>query len=165
MEFCPPWLQGYARLKLATGLRQWDMLHLTRHCITEEGLLVTHSKTAESTGTTTLFKWTPELKKVIEDVCAEPPTAVYLFKKHRGEPLVKDGKTNSAFASAWARWMKRLKDRNIPTFSERSLRNLVGSEDDLQTASERLGHSSTSTTQQYYRNKPTVVLPLSPHAN
>ena len=32
------------------------------------------------------------------------------------------------------------------------------------SASERLGHSSTATTQQYYRNKPTVVLPL-PHRN
>ena len=54
--------------------------------------------------------------------------------------------------------MKGLRDRTIATFSERSLsRKLVGSEDDLQTASELLGHSSTSTTQQYNRNKPTVV--------
>ena len=164
MEFCPPWLQGYVKLKLATGLRQFDMLYLTRHCITEEGLLVTHSKTEGSTGTTTLFEWTPELRKIIEDVCAITPTSVYLFKNQKGEPLVKNRKTNSAFNSAWRRWMKRLKDRNIQTFSERSLRNLVGSEDDLQTASERLGHSSTATTQQYYRNKPTVVLPLS-HKN
>ena len=42
--------------------------------------------------------------------------------------------------------------------------NLVATEDDLQAASERLGHSSTSTTQQYYRIKPTVVLPLA-HTN
>ncbi|MBH75384.1 MAG: hypothetical protein CL896_06310 [Dehalococcoidia bacterium] len=60
--------------------------------------------------------------------------------------------------------MKRLKDRDIQTFSERSLRHLVGSEDDLQTASDRLGHASTATTKKYYRNKPTVVLPL-PHKN
>jgi integrase len=164
MEFCPPWLQGYVRLKLATGLRQFDMLHLTRHCITEEGLLVTHSKTEDSTGTTTLFEWTPELRKIIGDVCAITPTSVLLFKNQKGEPLIKNRKTNSAFASAWARWMKRLRDRNIKRFSERSLRNLVGSEDDLQTASERLGHASTTTTQQYYRNKPTVVLPLA-HTN
>ena len=164
MEFCPPWLQGYVRLKLATGLRQFDMLHLTRHCITEEGLLVTDSKTEDSTGTTTLFEWTPELRKIIEDVCAITPTSVLLFKNQKGEALIKNRKTNSAFASAWARWMKRLRNRYIKRFSERSLRNLVGSEDDLQTASKRLGHSSTSTTQQYYRNKPTVVLPLA-HTN
>jgi len=161
MEFCPPWLQNYVRLKLATGLRQWDMLHLTRHCITEEGLLVTHSKTEESFGVTTLYEWTPELRTIINDICAITPTSVLLFKNQKGEPLIKNWQTNSAFASAWARWMKRLKDRDIKRFSERSLRNLVGSEDDLQTASARLGHSSTSTTQQYYRNKPTVVSPLS----
>jgi len=34
-------------------------------------------------------------------------------------------------------------------------------EDDLQTASERLGHASTATTKKFYRNKPTEVLPLS----
>ena len=49
----------------------------------------------------------------------------------------------------------------IPKFAERSIRNLVGSEDDLQTVSERLGDTSTTTTQQYYRNKPTKVVPLS----
>jgi len=37
---------------------------------------------------------------------------------------------------------------------------LVGSEDDLQPASERLGHADTSTTAKYYRLKPTVVTPL-----
>jgi len=103
MEFCPPWLQGYVKLKLSTGLRQFDMLHLTRHCITEEGLLVTHSKTEDSTGTTTLFEWTPELRKIIEDVCVITPTSVLLFKNQKGEPLIKNRKTNSAFASAWAR--------------------------------------------------------------
>ena len=36
-------------------------------------------------------------------------------------PLVKNKATNSAFNSAWQRWMKRLKDRNIPRFSERSI--------------------------------------------
>jgi len=40
---------------------------------------------------------------------------------------------------------------------------LVGSEDDLQTASERLGHASTATTKKFYRNNPTEVLPLSSH--
>ena len=59
--------------------------------------------------------------------------------------------------------MKMFRDRIILTFSERSPRNLVGSEDDLQTASERLGHASTATTKKFYRNKPTEVLPLSSH--
>ena len=52
------------------------------------------------------------------------------------------------------------KRQEIPTFSERSLGNLIRFEDDLQTVAERLGHSSASTTQQYYRNKATVACPL-----
>ena len=100
------------------------------------------------------------MTKIIDDICAITPTSVYLFKNQKGEPLVKIGKTNSAFNSAWHRWMKRLNDRNIPTFFERSLRNLVGSEDELGEASKRLGHVDTSTTAKYYRLKPTVVTPL-----
>ena len=49
-------------------------------------------------------------------------------------------------------------------FAERSIRNWVWDQDDLQTASERLGHAST-TTQQYYRRKPTKVVPLSSQTN
>ncbi len=162
-EFCPQWLDNYVRLKLLTGLRQVDMLLLTRHCITDEGLLVTPSKTKNSSGVKTLYEWTPELRKVVADIVSLPPTSVYLFKTQKGEPLIKNKATNSAFNSAWQRWMKRLKDRNIPRFSERSIRNLVGSEGGLQEASERLGHASPATTKRYYRLKPTVVTPLSSH--
>ena len=160
-EFCPPWLDNYVRLKILTGLRQIDMLLLTRHCMTDEGLLVTPSKTENSSAVKTLYEWTPELRKVISDIVSLPPTSVYLFKTQKGEPLVKNKATNSAFNSAWQRWMKRLKDRNIPRFSERSISNLVGSEGELQEASERLGHASLATTKRYYRLKPTVVTPLS----
>jgi hypothetical protein len=48
-------------------------------------------------------------------------------------------------------------------FSERSIRNLVGSEDNLEEASKRLGHAHTSTTAKFYRLKPTVVSPLVPN--
>ena len=48
-------------------------------------------------------------------------------------------------------------------FSDRSIRNLVGSEGDLDEASKRLGHADASTTAKYCRLKPTVVTPLSSH--
>jgi hypothetical protein len=42
------------------------------------------------------------------------------------------------------------------------LRNLVDSQDDLETASERLGHASSSTTtQKHYRSNTSRVTPLS----
>jgi len=45
-------------------------------------------------------------------------------------------------------------------FAQRSIRNWVGDRDDLQTASERLGHTSTDTTGKHYRSNVTKVMPL-----
>jgi len=45
-------------------------------------------------------------------------------------------------------------------FAERSIRNWVGDQDDLQTASERLGHASTDTTNKHYRSNVTKAMPL-----
>jgi len=74
-----------------------------------------------------------------------------------------NGRYTTAFSSSWARWMKWF-PKEI-RFSERSIRNLVGSEDELDEASKRLGHADTSTTARYYRLKPTIVTPLSSHSN
>ena len=49
-----------------TGLRQVDLLHLTKRKITEDGLLVTLSKTKNSSKKELLFQWTPELKVVVD---------------------------------------------------------------------------------------------------
>ena len=162
LPYTVPWLQNYVKLKLLTGLRQTDMLLLTQHCITEEGLLVTPSKTEASSGQSTLYEWSPELRKVVKDIRSIPPTSIYLFKTQRGTPLLKNKTTNSAFNSAWRRWMRQIeKHTDIPKFSEKSIRNLVGSEGDLQEAADRLGHANTATTKRYYRNKPTRVKTLS----
>jgi integrase len=157
---CPPvWLQCYVKLKLMTGLRQVDLLLLTVRNITTEGLLVTHHKTKDTSGKTTLYEWTPELRKVITQLKAIPPSSIHLFKTQQGKLLFQDGTRTAAFKSAWARWM--VKFPKELRFSERSVRNLVGSEDELDEASKRLGHADTSTTAKYYRLKPTVVTPLS----
>ena len=109
---------------------------------------------------------TDELKAVLKEVRSVPPlNSIYLFKNHRrnrgvGEALIKPDGTTTGFDSQWQRWQQKLPKEN--RFAERSLRNLVGSEDDLLASSERLGHASTATTKKFYRNKPTVVLPL-PH--
>jgi integrase len=160
------WMQLYVRLKILTGLRQVDLLRLTKRNITEEGLLVTLSKTKNTSKKELLFQWTPELKVVVDAIRSLPPSSIHFFTTQEGKLYIKDGRRTSAFKSTWDRWMDQLrKHPNIPKFSERSIRNLVGSEDDLQTASERLGHTSTTTTQQYYRQKPTKVVPLSAHNN
>ena len=78
-----------------------------------------------------------------------------------GRSLIKEDGTTTSFDSQWQRWQQKFPKEK--RFAERSFRNLVGSEDDLQTASGRLGHASTATTKKFYRNKPTVVTPLSSH--
>ena len=45
-------------------------------------------------------------------------------------------------------------------FSIRCLRNLVGHQDDLATASERLGHASLDTTRKFYRSNTSKVVPM-----
>ncbi len=163
LDHAPAWLQCYVKLKLMTGLRQVDLLLMTQRNITDEGILVTHHKTENSTGKTTLYQWTPELSKVIQDIKGLKPYSIHLFKNQKGGMFWNEtrGREASGFHSAWMRWMKKLPEHQ--RFSERSIRNLVGSEDNLEEASKRLGHAHTSTTEKFYRLKPTVVSPLVPN--
>ena len=98
---CPPvWLQCYVKLKLMTGLRQVDLLLLTVRNITSEGLLVTHHKTEDSSGKTTLYKWTPELRKVISQLKAIPPSSIHLFNTQQGKLYFVNGRYTTAFSSS-----------------------------------------------------------------
>ena len=86
---------------------------------------------------------------------------IYLFRTTQGKSFFDNGSRTAAFKSTW----DRLKAKSLREhrFSERSIRNLAGPEDDLDTASKRLGHVDPSTTAKYYRLKPTAVAPLSFH--
>ena len=154
-----PWLQCYVKLKLKTGLRQVDLLLLTVRNITAEGLLVTPHKTENNTGKASLFEWDDELREVVNQIKGLPPTSIYFFTTQLGKLYFLNGRRTTAFDSTWARSMKWFPKEM--RFSERSIRNLVGSEGDLVGASKLLGHADTSTTAKYYRLKPTVVTPLS----
>ena len=98
---------------------------------------------------------------VLNQIRAVPPRSIYLFTTRRGNPQLKEDKSASGFQSMWKRWQDKLSKEL--RFAERSLRNLVGSVDDLQTASDRLGHASTDTTKKFYRPNTTRVTPLSSH--
>ena len=123
--------------------------------------MVTPHKTENSSGETTLHLWDDELREIVDQIKALPPTSIYFFTTQQGKLYFINGRRTTAFDSTWARWMKWFPKEM--RFSERSIRNLVGSEDELQEASARLGHASPTTTKRYYRLKPTVVAPLSSH--
>jgi integrase len=101
---------------------------------------------------------TPELKSVIDKCNAIKPVSPYLFKTRKGEPYLKPDKTTEGFTSIWQSEQNKMpEDKQL---AERSIRNWVGDHDDLQTASERLGHASTTTTKKFYRSNVTNVTPL-----
>ena len=99
--------------------------------------MVTPRKTEDRTDETISFVMTEELKEVLKEIRSVPPlNSIYLFKNHRhnrgvGEALIKPDGTTTGFDSQWQRWQRKFPKEK--RFAERSLRNLVGSEDDLQT--------------------------------
>ena len=153
-----PTIQAYCRLKLMTGLRRTDLLGLKLSDIRDQYLYVTPSKTAKSTGQTLRIEITPELDEVLKECKAIQPLSIFLFKTRRGQSYMSEDKGCSGFESMWQRWQSKLPKEQ--RFTERSLRNTVGHQGDLATASERLGHASSATTKRFYRDNVSTVTPL-----
>lgn len=161
MKLANPMLQSYCKLKLLTGLRMTDLLGLTAHNIKDGHLEVMLSKTEKRTEQVLRFQMIDEVEQIIKECRERKPLSKYLFKTRTGECLLKADNTASGFESQWQRWQRRLPKEK--RFAERSIRNLVGSQDELEIASERLGHSSTATTKKFYRSNVTDVTMLVSH--
>jgi len=131
-------------------LRQTDLLGLTVHNVKEDYLEVLLSKTEDRTEQMLQFNLTDEVREIIRECRERKPLSKYLFKTRTGECQLKDDNTATGFDSQWQRWQRKLSKGK--RFSERSIRNLVGSQDELIIASERLGHASTATTKKFYRS-------------
>jgi len=159
LEVAPPMIQSYVRLKLLTGLRQTDLLGLAVQDVKDGYLEVMVSKTKKKTAQVLRFEMTEELEQVVKECRERPPLSKYLFKTKKGACYLKEDKTAEGFASAWTRWQAKFPKGE--RFTERSIRNLVGSMGDLQSASERLGHASSATTKKFYRSKVSTVTPIS----
>lgn len=160
-------IRAYVRLKLMTGARMTDMLSLKIEHLKEDGIHITPSKTQDSSGKSQIILWDNEghLKAAIKDIRSLKGrfTSMYLFCTRRGKPYIKDDKSCNAFQSMWQRWQnKALKQGLIEfKFSEKSLRNRVGSDaTSAEYAAELLAHASTTTTRKHYRNSPVKVLPM-----
>ena len=151
-------LQSCCNLKLITGLRQADLLGLAVHNIKGDYLEVMLSKTEDRTEQAFQFSLTDEMREIIKECRRRKSLSKYLFKTRKGECQLKEDNTRTGFDSQWQRWQRKLPKEK--RFSERSIRNLVGSLDELEIASERLGHASTATTKKFYRSNVTNVAPL-----
>jgi integrase len=159
-------IQAYIRIKLLIGLRRGDLLRLRMADITDAGIKVTPRKTANTTGISRTFEWTPELRAAVDMAVAARPLdiAPWLFCTKAGQGYFdeENGKA-SGWHSMWQRFMARLleetkiKDR----FTEHDLRAKCASDaETLGRAQQLLGHADSRITERVYRRKPELVKPL-----
>lgn len=159
-------LQAYIRIKMLIGLRRGDLLRLRMSDITDAGIKVTPRKTADTTGITRTYEWTPELRTAVDMAKAARPIdiAPWLFCTKAGDGYF-DEETGrpDGWNSMWQRFMARLlEDTKIQErFTEHDLRAKCASDaESLSRAQQLLGHADSKITERVYRRKPEIVRPL-----
>lgn len=153
-----PTVQVAMELALQTGLRPTDVLALTRANLTDDGILAEPRKTLKTTGVKILIEWTPQLRETVEKAKKiEPRVRQHLVANRRGKPYTYDG-----FSTLWDRAVRKAVDAGDlkERFRFRDLRAKSASDDTLEAARERLGHSDGRLTVAFYRRKPARVKPL-----
>lgn len=147
-------------LALLTGLRRGDLIALRKSDVTDEGIIVQPSKTADTTAVALLIERTPELNAVIDRAKKIKPhigPGNFLLRTRGGEGYTADG-----FSANFRRAMdKAIKDHGIERFSFHDIRRKSASDSaSLREAQERLGHSSEAVTRRFYIARPVRVRPL-----
>jgi integrase len=153
-----PVVKAAMKLALLTGLRPTDVLALERSNEVDDGILVAPNKTRRTTGMKILIEWTPDLRAAVKEAKElKPHVRQHLICNRRGKPYTYDG-----FSTLWDRAMRKaLKEGKLKErFRFRDLRAKSASDDGLEAARERLGHSDSRTTIDFYRRKPVRVQPL-----
>lgn len=131
----------------------------------EEGIHVSPTKTATTTGKKMISVWTPELRAAVE-MCkaARPVLSPWLFCTRSGDGYVKANDRAPGWKSMWQRFMDRVLAENKVTeaFSDHDIRAKAASDEDSATrAQQLLGHADLAITQRVYRRKPERITPTS----
>lgn len=158
-------VQAYIRVKLITGLRRGDLLRLSMSDLKDDGIHVTPSKTAGSTGKSIILTWTDELRAAVEMAKAARPVRIapWLFCNRDGECYIKDNGRAGGWDTMWRNFMLRvLKDTKVKTrFNEHDLRAKCASDaETLAHAQALMAHADSRLTERVYRRKPQMVKPL-----
>lgn len=160
-------IQAYLRIKLLTGMAQGDLLRLRlSQNITEEGIYNQRHKTKGSTGKKTIYEWTPELRKAVDEALKARPKkdSDYLFCTRSGKGYVNEALGRaSGWKSMWQRFMARVLAETKVTegFTEHDVRAKVASDaGTLDQARSLLAHADSRTTDRIYRRKAERVKPL-----
>lgn len=160
-------IQAYLRLKLLTGMAQGDLLRLRIDInIKDDGIHNTRHKTAGTTGKSTIYLWTSDLRSAVEIALEARPTknSNYMFCNRYGEGYVNEevGRS-SGWKSMWQRFMKRvLKESKVTRpFTEHDIRAKVASDaPSLEHARKLLAHADSRTTNRVYKRNAERVIPL-----
>jgi integrase len=145
-------------LALLTGLRRGDLLRLTRGDLMDDGILIRPEKTEQSSGKVILIEWSDDLRAAITAAKKlRPQVRQHVIANMQGKPY-----TPTGFGSIWRTLMlKALKETELQeSFRFNDLRAKSASDDTLEAATERLGHTDIRTTKEFYRRRPARVKPL-----
>lgn len=155
-EKTPKWMRGYCVLKRLTGLRQGDMLNLTRASMTPRGLETGIGKVSKRM----TFRWTWALRIAVKWILAHPACGGEsinpFFPSIRGGALTARG-----FKTAWNRAMRAHVAAGGTWLRENDIRAKTASDAaSTDRAQELLAHQSPAMAKRVYRRKTATVTPL-----
>ncbi len=150
-DMAPPAIQLAMLLSYLTGLRQGDVLNLQHQHLTKEGISIQTGKT----GKKMLFKWTPEIRAVVDQArtLRGDVISMHLICRRDGQRY-----TGAGFRTTWHHVMRKYVAAGGEHFTFHDIRAKAGSdtEDD-----KFLGHEDPRILNRVYKRKPTEVTPLS----
>lgn len=171
-----PMLKAYLPLKDALGKDKSIILRIKLTDITEHGIkFPKREKIKASANAKASFMPFKDadgnstgLKELVDAVLAWRKDhlkvgSIYLFCSSTGQPYIKENGATSGFDSQFRRAMDKAIDETDLTerFTEHDLCSKTASDvETVEEAAKLRGHTNTKTTQQNYRVKPEIVMPL-----
>lgn len=149
-----PRMQIAMDLALLTGQRQGDLVRLKWSQVTPQGIEFKQGKT----GKRLLVEMSPALLAVLERARGLLPhlPREYVLRRRDGRPYAENG-----FRAIWQRAMRKYKKSGHEGFTFHDLRAKSGSDSaTIESAYERLGHTSMSMTRRVYDRGVRKVKPL-----
>ncbi len=156
LKHATPMIRAYVAIKMLTGLRQGQILGLQRDSWDGEKLTVDGAKG----GRTVVYRGEglADAVNALVSINRSFTASLYLLSSRKRTRYSSDG-----FRSIWQRCMKAHVSAGGERFTDHDLRAKVASDSgDVATASLRLGHQDTKTTNRIYRRKPAEVRVFEP---
>ncbi len=159
-----PLVSAYMDFKYVSGMRNGDILQLTKGKLSEDGIDCYISKNKQHR----IMEWSPTLRLVTKNLIAsnwkpkDPkkavPSSVYLMHNRKGQPYTGDG-----WRAIFYRLMRQACKEGVLSepFCDHDIRAKAGSDaKSVEEAAKFLVHLNIRVTQKHYRRKPEYIEPL-----